>query len=492
MPREITLPRPTTVVPWFLLALVGIGFAAFPECNQPDCNHVEPGLPSTAAPPSAGFAIAHASYTGAISCAAASCHGGDAHTVGGEYATWIANDPHKKAYMVLYNEVSEKIARNLASLKPDGKEIPAHKDALCLKCHSLPVEPAFDQHGIVRQGVSCEGCHGPAEHYLTTHFQGSFKALSVQDKAEQYGLYPTKDIGFRAVMCASCHVGDASREVNHDLIAAGHPRLMFEFSAYHEHPKYGKHWTEKASPSDFEVRSWAIGQAAVIKSSLDLLEARLKTEKAPWPEFTEYSCYACHQEIGTKSHVWKDVSKWEHAPGKMAWGTWTLPVLNVVANEVNLTGGAVNVSELQKLRELMETRPLAKDEIKAQTGKAKTQIEQLLASLRQTGGRDAVSRPFTQHASLFSKLAGNGLTPDQKQFNNLDWDGVTQHYLGLAAIYRAWNMDRPANIKPAMEDLRGKLYFQPGYDSPKGLEPKTVFDKYKKLFDLIPKVEGKP
>ena len=32
-------------------------------------------------------------------------------------------------------------------------------------------------------GVSCESCHGPAERWLTVHYQAGFKEKSVEEKA---------------------------------------------------------------------------------------------------------------------------------------------------------------------------------------------------------------------------------------------------------------------------------------------------------------------
>ena len=59
----------------------------------------------------------------------------------------------------------------------------------------------------------------------------------------------TKELAERAKVCTRCHVGRRSpdglltQEVNHDLIAAGHPRLNFEFAAYQENLPV--HWDEK-------------------------------------------------------------------------------------------------------------------------------------------------------------------------------------------------------------------------------------------------------
>src|SRR5262249_14971856 len=87
-------------------------------------------------------------------------------------------------------------------------------------------------------------------------------------------------------------------EVNHDLIAAGHPRLNFEFATYMR--AMPPHWHERdretgepAGPA-FPARAWSAGQSATVKAALRLLDHR---GKGPWPEFTEQSCFDCHHEL---------------------------------------------------------------------------------------------------------------------------------------------------------------------------------------------------
>ena len=148
------------------------------------------------------------------------------------------------------------------------------------------------------RGVGCESCHGPAEKWLTAHYQDEFKALSLREKAERYGLYPTKDLAFRVTLCASCHVGDAGREVDHDLIAAGHPRLAFEYTGYHHSPKYLRHWQEKAP--DFDARAWEIGQVACCPRRGQATRGAGQKPGHAWPELSEYELLRLPQGPGRR------------------------------------------------------------------------------------------------------------------------------------------------------------------------------------------------
>src|SRR5262249_1091687 len=145
-------------------------------------------------------------------------------------------------------------------------------------------------------GVGCESCHGPAERWLTVHYQAGFKEKSAADKAS-YGLLPTKDLAARGKVCADFHVGNLDRNIegNHDLIAAGHPRLNFEYAG--DLDMYPRHWLmadEKKRHPDFHARAWAIGQVVTAKAAIGqtLHRARAAAKSGAggnaWPEFSEF------------------------------------------------------------------------------------------------------------------------------------------------------------------------------------------------------------
>src|SRR5262249_39929757 len=146
----------------------------------------------------------------------------------------------------------------------------------CLACHATSgpaSNPALA--AVVRaDGVGCESCHGPAGSWLALHTTYEWDGLTPLEKEQRFGMVRNADLGRRAETCARCHVGEAGREVDHDLIAAGHPRLAFEFAAYLA--KLPAHWVEKernAAP-DFPARAWAIGQAVTAKAAIELLHER--------------------------------------------------------------------------------------------------------------------------------------------------------------------------------------------------------------------------
>src|SRR5205823_3686488 len=113
---------------------------------------------------------------------------------------------------------------------------PAHEEQRCLSCHVAPDydvnKPPCDAPYFKTDGVSCESCHGPAQDWLARHHLDAWKNETRAEK-NRLGMTDTQSLAGRAQLCARCHVGAAGMDVDHDLLAAGHPRLSFEFAAFH-------------------------------------------------------------------------------------------------------------------------------------------------------------------------------------------------------------------------------------------------------------------
>ena len=295
-------------------------------------------------------------FRGSGSCSATACHGSIAPResslstiLGNEHTTWLADDAHSRAYQVLFDPRSDRIVRNLA-VDP-ARVKPAHRDDRCLACHTTP-RPASELTTTAwmdSDGVGCESCHGGSV-WLGPHTTIGWRNRPWPEK-QALGLVNAQDLVHRAEIFAGCHVGAGAgngqpvRDVNHDLIAAGHPRLIFELSAYLDNMP--PHWVEKgdnatptapSSPSRaprFPGGAWAIGRLAVMKSSLELLRSRIDAvdqHAAPWPEFTEYGCFSCHHDLRDEA--------WRRAPrpsgtsiGLPRWGSWTLPLVEEIVAE---------------------------------------------------------------------------------------------------------------------------------------------------------------
>ncbi len=252
-------------------------------------------------------------WRGVSSCTSSACHDQDSgrgghggNAKGSEYAVWAGIDPHARAYQVLFDARSLNIQKNLnASANPENRPA-AHQNILCLRCHVAPeAETAVDAAPVwFSDGVGCESCHGAAGGWLAAHVGAGWKQMSADEKAK-LGFRDTKDLTVRARTCTDCHVGGDRAEVNHDLYAAGHPPLQYEYSSFLDRYRPFQHWSEaddrRRHPA-YEAEAWAVGQAVTAQAALRLLEKRATAAEksahaAPWPEFAEYDCSSCHHGL---------------------------------------------------------------------------------------------------------------------------------------------------------------------------------------------------
>jgi len=441
------------------------------------------------------------------SCAAVACHGGgQLDTLHSEHSTWSAtafsnklHDPHSTAYRILFNADSVRIAKLMGMKEP-------HKEALCLKCHSTEgVKPAE----AISEGVGCAACHGPAEKWIDIHMLPEWKSIPNETKFKDYGFIPGKNLVARTLNCVTCHVGDADREVNHDLIAAGHPRLDFEYTRFQFNPTYRHHWDEVLPQPDFEVRAWTVGQAATLRAATDLLRVRAERAaandpKSPWPEFSGLSCYACHQEIGN-GEVGRDAGTTRRPLGIPGWELWSNTAAGVSANLCPDAFPGVTPPELRELpalRKLMQKRQPDPRVIAHRAKRAVAELDAWLAALQAAEDKTPTTRLPTGTPRKFAHaLAANALSPDRMKLADSDWDALAANYLGVAAMYHA--SGGKSAVPTWTDPIRGlmtELEFpkrKPGerFDSPAGFGKTArdrVRDRFRDLYDVTADPGAKP
>ncbi|MDB6147608.1 MAG: hypothetical protein JWO45_1272, partial [Spartobacteria bacterium] len=198
-----------------------------------------------------------AQFVGSAGCRSSGCHGG-AGEKRSQYLTWSRQDFHTRAYAILLNARSARIA--------DAARIDhAETSARCTICHS-PFQSVAQTHlaptARTDEGVSCESCHGAAGAWLRGHTRPDW-TYPIRVSA---GMRNLRDLYDRANACVACH-----QNVNPELLRAGHPVLVFELDSQSRNEP--RHWNE--TDPWVGPRSWLTGQAVALREmSWHLYQAR--------------------------------------------------------------------------------------------------------------------------------------------------------------------------------------------------------------------------
>ncbi|MBA4189555.1 MAG: hypothetical protein C0467_16340 [Planctomycetaceae bacterium] len=440
-------------------------------------SHGEVRVPSETPAP-VGKPIPKGTAIGNTGCMSAACHGGpaaeslagkfDANTWEGSGTCWNARDPHARAYSLLTDKPDRPVRATARHIMAGlHSTIPATEDVRCLACHS---NPSLATHGTAEprlvslrsEGVGCESCHGNASGWLREHT--TWKSDNHAEYAST-GMTPLFDIGDRSMTCLGCHVGAPAdpargypvRDMNHDMIAAGHPRLDFDFAEFHR--ELPKHWQEKErTPTGqkprgaaFDARLWVVGRVAQAETACKLLADRAARASAndprtPWPELAEFNCAACHHDL---PQPWRSEpqTRGERPLGSLRWQTiWPI----TESPEYGAIQPVVTMMQRARPAGFGVVGPVAQ-----QSAKNLGEVRHNLVAMSDA---DLVRRARLGFPATFSEHA--------------EWDTAGQILWGLAALDRARLLNRPvtefdrafdavrrrdwAAAKPALDKLIGK------------------------------------
>lgn len=440
------------------LALVG---ASLGLCSPSFAQSIQtPGLASTTAIDLRTLDRLHApilrsdlGLLGAQSCAAASCHGGPHPAIaqpwvsrGAEYPLWFENDPHSKSWKTISSTESVAMMRQLKIMK--GNEIVDQKGFdNCLACHNTTKRFHEPRSSVERkEGVGCSGCHGPEELWNGNHYQYGFDSRNSTD----IGFVANEDLLTRARTCAACHVGDQDRDMNHDIIAAGHPALRYELATFHA--RQPKHWrdSESADKTYYEAQLWLAGQIAAADASLSLIKTRAMNSHSisEWPELSVYDCSSCHHTLGLQN------TRRTPADGKVLaiapLSTWnTAGLMWLIRYRLEQGQGTPEddrlLYSLDAVREVIESGPTPDPNLTAAIAQE--------ARLALAAWVDGTAGQF-ERASFRSERLGNVAASAAGKSRSFDtWESAVQLYLAAVAARESW----PGGSSGPMLDVAEKL-----------------------------------
>jgi hypothetical protein len=371
-------------------------------------------------------------HIGVTSCAGSTCHGAttpweNSTVLQNEYITWSQKDRHSKAYEVLLNDASKRIAQNL-----DLEN--AHEADICLDCHAdnTPKEKRgrFFQ---ISDGVACESCHGGAQRWLGLHVSG---IATHQDNINS-GMYPTEDPVKRAELCLSCHFGDDKKFVTHRIMGAGHPRMSFELDTFTAiqpaHYAIDDDYRKRKAVAN-GIRTWAIGQAIALKRRVDAAADPKRGWDGLFPELVLFDCQACHHPL--TSPTWQARPSTGLPAGVIRFDDSNALMLEIIASHVD---GDLGSTLKQQVKDLHAGTLQGQEAYKAAADALKETADGLVAKFSShTFGKDDITAMM------------NGVLAEAAAAEFSDYAGAEQAAMALSAIASAAR-------SAGMADLAGSI-----------------------------------
>ena len=274
-------------------------------------------------------------YIGTRSCSQFACHGRSSspkqESWKSAYSVWATHDPHVRALDALFSPRAEQMFELLS--QPDdmtgkplrsssgigGEEYRSFLERRCIACHGTPTSdeeatasPKLHKHARL-DGIGCESCHGAARVWVSEHTTSRWSEKEKKN-SDRWGMRDMEPLTNRAAVCIACHVGPQTGKpnqqfaVDHDLIAAGHPRLAFEFNAYFSN--LPPHWDasedirrheQQNGPRSFHFDTWRAGQwQSVVQRTGNLaddLSSIAVGNSFAGIDLATFNCSECHHGL---------------------------------------------------------------------------------------------------------------------------------------------------------------------------------------------------
>jgi Cytochrome c554 and c-prime len=250
--------------------------------------------------PAAGAGLdysgAPAGFVGEVRCGNPTCHGGGLPSTEEEKEGW---HPWMSARTQWINRNIDRHSRAYATLESkEGRQIAAYMgidsttSPKCTICHAPAARVASGGSHRAKDGVSCEHCHGPAEFWIDPHIQKDWP--SKRAGFFEKGFYDNGNLTLRAQRCAACHV-----DIDHEIVAGGHPPLQFEMVAY---AQIMKHWEDPPRGGvNVDPTIWAIGQVVGLRDAVEMAATRAGEQNyqaiGKFSHFESKNCYQCHHKL---------------------------------------------------------------------------------------------------------------------------------------------------------------------------------------------------
>ena len=411
-------------------------------------------------------------------CMTSGCHGasdGKAPIWQRAGRIWFDEDPHAQAFTNLLSGRSLAIAENLTKRKYASVDDPNYRKFLRERCTSCHAGPYASESQLVL-GVDCQACHGPSAAWGNHHYSEAWKS-QLGRRFDGTQMTNTEELTTRAKVCFACHVGDlrsptGPREVNHDLMAAGHPAMYVEWEAYWQ--AYPAHWNRQKDEERFGKsvahRRWQIGNLVQAQSRFDLLLQRCRSisrgETRSWPELTEYSCYNCHHPLSYPS--WRQS---QPANGTYDWDAWCITGVRSVTPKTKLAEWEALLIPFEKA--IAAHPPVVTETIRV----TEPIVEWIESALVELG-----LQPLASADEIIDEVRAGLLEPLRPK----SWEAAVHWSTGMQA--RLMALSRDTNLSESSGSVSATIR-ESYLDGPEQFEPSKLYTRRQQLEELFRKTQ---
>jgi hypothetical protein len=272
-----------------------------------------------------------------------------------------------------------------------------------------------------------------------------------------------RDTRNRSHTCNGCHLGYTTKQVDHELIASGHPILAFELDNYTE--TMPPHWVRNKPTHG--AAAWATGQAMSLRDSLALLAGHARTDR--WPEFSDMSCFNCHHSLETSGS--RQVRGWNGRAGLPAWSPQHWAVLRLIVNRAAPNARAQLDDAVQQIANRV-ARMNDADGVATAADNAKRIIEGALPSIAKLTWRDSDVRETMR-----------AIAADEDFILRSDVHSAEQVALSLQSLSAALTRSNPRLLKSPMTDAVDALFAE--VQNREKYEPARFVEKLRALKNAL-------
>jgi hypothetical protein len=298
-------------------------------------------------------------------------------------------------------------------------------------------------------------------------------------------MVDTRNVIQRTEKCLQCHLGQREKFVDHEMIAAGHPDLYFELDSFSAvMPRHWKEPRESApgkpaeDPNWIGVRDWSVGQAVQLRAAMERLAWRANTNDSSgknntWPEYSEFSCIACHHSLGPAQNSWRQERGYPgRRPGDPPWNASRYLVFRILAKQIDASAAHELDARLISVAGEMSRLSPDRGAVTAAANSAAPVAQQLAERLS-----------AMTYQPVVALRAMQGITQDAENISLGDERTAEQAAMALDALYISYSKQaNPSNASEVRAMING-LFQQ--LENPSAYNAEQFAAALKRIHDLL-------